>query len=78
MRRPQGVLGLAAAGLALLPREALACSVCFFGKEDVLIVYLGTALAMSVLPLALIGGLTLWLRRRLRTRAVEPAGEPRV
>ena len=55
------------------PGPALACSVCFAGKEDTLIVYLGTALGMSLLPLALIGGLGLWLRCRLRARSAREA-----
>ncbi len=45
---------------------ALACSSCFYGSPDGMLVYLATAAFMSVLPLAMAGGVALWLRRRLR------------
>lgn len=62
------LLGVAA------PGTALACAVCFAGKEETLVMYLGTALGMSLLPLALIAGLGLWLRRKLRARATDEGG----
>lgn len=49
------------------PQVALACSVCSSGKEDAnRIAFAVTAAVLSVLPLAMVGGLVWWLRRRSR------------
>ncbi len=60
---------LVALSLAL-PRAAEACYVCMSGREDDTqrAFLLGTIL-LSTLPLALIGGIALWLRRRARAAA---------
>lgn len=52
--------------LAAMPAPALACPVCFSGTADVLLAYLATAVVLSVLPLAFIGGIIVWFRRRTR------------
>jgi hypothetical protein len=56
-----------AAGLLAAPRVAQACSVCTGGqKEEVGRAFLVGSLFLSVLPLAVIGALAWWLRRRAR------------
>jgi hypothetical protein len=62
-RRSSG-LAAAAALVALAPPAAEACAVCFSGREEGRAAYLATTLLMTLLPLGLIGGLVLWLRRR--------------
>jgi hypothetical protein len=59
----------------LLPQAARACAVCTSGREDDTqrAFLLGTIL-LSTLPLALIGGIALWLRRRARMHERPPAG----
>ena len=60
-------LSLLGVTIALAPRVAWACAVCT-GKDDAavsLAMLKGTAL-LSLLPLALIGGLVWYLRRRAR------------
>lgn len=59
-------LWLAAAVLAGLPAEVLACPVCFTAKGDTLLAYYGTTLFMILFPLALVGGFVLWLYRQHR------------
>jgi hypothetical protein len=66
------VRALAAAAVAsllpaLFPGAAAACAVCTSGRDDDTqrAFLLGTIL-LSTLPLALIGGIALWLRRRAR------------
>jgi hypothetical protein len=56
---------LFAAVLAALPRASEACAVCMSGREDDTnrAFLIGTIL-LSVLPLALIGGIAWWIRRR--------------
>lgn len=63
-----------AAGLLAAPRAAQACSVCTGGQNDAVNrAFLVGSLFLSVLPLAAIGGLVWWLRRRIRAHA---AGTP--
>ena len=57
---------LAASVVALLlPRAALACSVCFSGPDESRTAFLMTTVGMSALPLVLIGGVIWWLRRQV-------------
>jgi hypothetical protein len=71
-RLPVTMLAAAMASGAMAgPTPALACAVCFVGSADTVPAFVGTAVALSVLPFILMGGLALWLRRRLR--AVPPA-----
>jgi hypothetical protein len=65
------VLAAAAPGLlALAPELARACAVCGAGADEdqSRVAYLLTTLVLSALPLALFGGLVLWLRRLYRQR----------
>jgi hypothetical protein len=50
-----------------------ACAVCFSGRDETRAAFLATTLGLSALPLAMIGGLAFWLRRRaLALREQEP------
>ena len=55
---------LAAAAL-LFPGAAEACAVCGPGTEESRVAFILTTAFMTALPLALIGGVVSWLRRRL-------------
>jgi hypothetical protein len=58
------------AALLVAPRIAHACSVCTGGqKEEVGTAFLVGSLFLSVLPLAAIGAVAWWLRRRSRALA---------
>ncbi len=60
--------GALVALLLLAPRIALACPVCMGGRDDATrAAFLLTTLFLSVLPLALIGGVVWWLTRRARS-----------
>lgn len=69
-RRPGvGALGLSAvtvvAILVVMPNVAWACPVCFSAKNEAnQIAYLATTGFLTFLPLGLIGGVILWIRRR--------------
>ncbi len=65
-RRLARILASAPGLAAARPGRALACPTCFSAKAGVLPAYLGTAVLLSLLPLALIVGIALWLRRRTR------------
>jgi hypothetical protein len=70
------LLRLAVALAPFVPRAADACAVCMSGREDDTqrAFLLGTIL-LSTLPLALVGGLALWLRRRARAAAAARVNE---
>lgn len=64
---------LVAAVLALaVPATLHACAVCFDAKEANRAAFLATTVFMSLLPLAMAGGLVVWLRRRQREMRREP------
>ncbi len=71
-----GVVLTAAVVLAAWPGSASACAYCAAATGKVNAAYLGTAVGLGLLPLALGGGLFLWLRRRFR-RAAPRAEEER-
>lgn len=53
------------AALALLPRAADACTVCLSGRDDdTARAFLVGSLVLSALPLAIVGGIAWWIRRR--------------
>jgi hypothetical protein len=57
--------------LLLAPELARACAVCGAGADEdqSRTAYLLTTLVLSALPLAMLGGVLLWLRRQHRRRA---------
>ena len=66
---PVRVLAAATLGALVVcsPRLAWACSVCSGGANDQTQVgFLAGSLLLSILPLALIGGIALWIRGRAR------------
>lgn len=63
------------ASLPLSGAAALACAVCGFGEDQSRGAYLATTLVLSLLPLALIGGALLYLRRRYRRQQGGKAGQ---
>lgn len=52
--------------LALLPDVALACPVCFDANDENRQAFLATTAFMSLLPLGMVAGAGLWLRKRHR------------
>lgn len=75
-RRAAAAWGLALAGVLLLPGAARACAVCAGQDESVGWVMFVASLALSALPLALIGGGVWYLRRRARQIAAAEAARP--
>lgn len=76
MRRRAALATLAGAALLAAPRTALACAVCMSGQDDsVRAAFLGTTALLSLLPLAMVGGLVGWLWRRARVLEREAARE---
>ena len=60
--------GALVALLILAPEIALACPVCMSGRDDeTRAAFILTTLFLTLLPLALIGGVVWWLTRRARS-----------
>ncbi len=60
--------------LLALPETALACPSCLAAQDsDVQMAFILATAFMTATPLALIGALVLWLRRRLRRLEAEEA-----
>lgn len=58
---------LVALAVWLAPAVALACPVCFDANETNRDAFIATTVILSLLPLAMIGGLALFLRSRARS-----------
>ena len=70
---------LAGAGLAVLlmavwPDVAYACPVCFDRDDEARIAFLATAGLLTLLPLGLVAGTGVWLRRRARELREDEGG----
>ena len=75
LERTGSWIGSLALGV-LVPRAALACSVCSAGRDDeTRAAFLLTTVVLSALPLLLVGGFAWWLRRQLRA-SDRPAASP--
>ena len=61
----------------LLPRAALACAVCGFGEDQSRIAYIATTALLSALPIALLAGLLIFLRRATRAEKRTPPPDSR-
>ena len=61
-----GLPGVALAFTLACPALALACPVCFNAKDDAArVAFLGTTVFLTALPVLMIGGVILWLSRRM-------------
>ena len=79
MRRlalPLGMIALALAALLVLPDAAHACPVCFDSRDENRQAFLVTTAFLSLLPLGMVGGVGLWLRKRAREVGQDVAAEP--
>ncbi len=57
---------VAGALLALIPDAVSACPVCFSATDENRLAFLGTTIFLSLLPLGMVAGAGLWIRRRAR------------
>lgn len=57
-------LGFLFLALLLLPTEGWACPVCFDTSAENRTAFLQTTVVLSLLPLGMVGGVGLWLKRR--------------
>jgi hypothetical protein len=62
--------------VAFASDAALACSVCSGGGEESKTAFIITTIGLSVLPLALFGGIGWWIWRRTRLASAEHATGP--
>ena len=60
------ILVLVSAALALFPDVAHACPVCFDARDENRQAFLATTAFLSLLPLGMVAGAGLWMRKRSR------------
>ena len=70
-----GIVALALTALLMLPAAAHACAVCFDSSDENRRAFLVTTAFLTLLPLGMVGGVGLWLRKRAREVGQEPSGE---
>lgn len=58
-----------------LPDVAHACPVCFDPREENRFAFLATTVFLSLVPLGMVGGVGLWLRKRARALKGLPPDE---
>lgn len=58
--------------LALLPDAAAACPVCFDSSDENRMAFIATTAFLSLLPLGMVAGAGLWLRKRAKERGEDP------
>ena len=75
MKTLQRALGLSLASLALPAQRALACAVCFSGRDESRVAYLLTTLFMTAIPLLALGAGIYWVVKK--ASAAEHDGAPR-
>jgi hypothetical protein len=63
---------LAAAFVSLPAQQALACAVCFSGRDDSRIAYLVTTIGMTALPLLALGAGIWWVVRKANAPSDAP------
>jgi hypothetical protein len=68
MRRIGILVVAVVAAVALVPATAHACAVCFSASEENREAFLATTAFLSLLPLGMVTGAGLWLRRRVKER----------
>ena len=61
------VMFVAVLALTILPETALACPVCFDANAENRMAFLATTALLTLLPIGLLGGVGLWLRKRARS-----------
>lgn len=61
-----GIVALALAALLVLPDAAHACPVCFDSSDENRRAFIVTTAFLTLLPLGMVGGVGLWLRKRAR------------
>ena len=61
----------AVSALAVVPADLWACPMCFDSSAENRIAFLMTAMVLTALPLGMVSGVGLWLRRRFRERDSE-------
>lgn len=64
MKPPITLAILTTLAIFFIAEPAFACAVCFDAKEGTREAFLGTTILLSLLPLAMVGGVILWLWRR--------------
>jgi hypothetical protein len=72
MRKSIETVILAAGLLLAAPSVALACPACLDMSAESRVAFAQTAVVLTLLPLGMVSGVGMWLRRRSRDQVVDP------
>ncbi len=70
--RGVALLGVAALILALFPEGVAACPVCFDSSDENRMAFIATTAFLSLMPLGMVAGAGLWIRKKVKDRGDEP------
>lgn len=65
-------LSVAALVLALFPEGVAACPVCFDSSDENRMAFIATTAFLSLMPLGMVAGAGLWIRKKVKDRGDEP------
>lgn len=77
MMRALILFGLAALLLVAFPDAAAACPVCFDSSDENRMAFLATTAFLSLLPLGMVAGAGLWIRKKANDRGHDPVDPDR-
>ncbi len=72
MARALTLLGVAVVALAVFPEGVAACPVCFDSSDENRMAFIATTAFLSLLPLGMVAGAGLWLRKKTKERGDDP------
>lgn len=75
MRRSWVLFAAALLLLLALPEAVWACPVCFDARDENRQAFLATTALLTLLPLGMVGGVGIWLRRRVKALDEADAAE---
>ncbi|NNF13989.1 MAG: hypothetical protein HKN72_12230 [Gemmatimonadetes bacterium] len=64
--------GAAAVLLAVFPESVAACPVCFDSSDENRMAFIATTAFLSLMPLGMVAGAGLWIRKKVKARGDEP------
>lgn len=66
------LLGVAAILFAAFPEAVAACPVCFDSSDENRMAFIATTAFLSLMPLGMVAGAGLWIRKKVRDRGEDP------
>lgn len=72
MQRVFAMIGVAVVLFAVFPEGVAACPVCFDSSDENRMAFIATTAFLSLMPLGMVAGAGLWIRKKVKDRGEEP------